>query len=167
MVSLYAPLVLYWCQRHGLQQADAEDVLQEVFRAVAARVGCFHRQKSGAFRGWLRAITRHKILDLYRRRQRSGEAICGFDADHHPDEESLGDEEREQASEDRILYARVIELARSEFEKRTWTAFYRVVVEEEPPADVAAALGMTLNAVYLAKSHVLRWARDRLNCPMG
>lgn len=162
MVSLYAPLVLYWCRRRGLQPADAEDVIQEVFRAVAARVGRFQRQKPGSFRAWLRGITDHKIADWHRTRLRSGRALSGFDPDRQPIAE-LGGGQADSSREDQVLYARVIELARAEFEERTWTAFYRVVVDEAPPAEVAAALGMSLNAVYLVKSRILRWARDELS----
>src|SRR5581483_11963710 len=42
-VHLYSPLVYRWCRQAGLQQADAADVGQEVFRAVAQRIGEFRR----------------------------------------------------------------------------------------------------------------------------
>src|SRR5205814_91167 len=54
LAFLYAPMVLRWCRRHGLQAADADDVLQEVFRTVVTRVGDFRREgPQHTFRGWL------------------------------------------------------------------------------------------------------------------
>src|SRR5687768_12315090 len=54
LARLYGPLVYAWCRRVGLQSADAEDVLQEVFVTVAARIGEFrHSGESDTFRGWL------------------------------------------------------------------------------------------------------------------
>ena len=48
-----------------------------------------------------------------------------------------------------------MELARAEFEDRTWQAFWRITAEGEFPADVAKGLGMSLQAVQKAKSRVL------------
>jgi RNA polymerase sigma-70 factor (ECF subfamily) len=47
-------------------------------------------------------------------------------------------------------------LVRAEYEEQTWQAFWRVVVDAQKPADVAEELGMSLAAVYQAKSRVLR-----------
>src|SRR5271165_3129364 len=78
LVSLYAPLVLYWCRRWGLQDEDAADVFQEVFLAVATHIGRFHKTQPGdTFRGWLRTITSNKVLDLFRRRKRDPGGIGG------------------------------------------------------------------------------------------
>ncbi len=60
------------------------------------------------------------------------------------------------------MHRRALELIRSEFEERSWQAFCRVVVEGQSPADVAAALGMTRNAVYIAKARILRRLRETL-----
>ena len=43
MSVLYGPLVYYWCRRQGLQSADADDVVQDVFKTVAQRVDAFRR----------------------------------------------------------------------------------------------------------------------------
>src|SRR5262249_2315434 len=64
LVSLYGPLVYGWCLRAGLQAADAADVGQEVFAAVARNIPSFRRDRPGdSFRGWLYVITRSKISD--------------------------------------------------------------------------------------------------------
>src|SRR5262245_32429982 len=71
MVTLYAPLVFHWCRAWGLRDQDAADVFQDVFQAVAAHIAEFRRDRSGdTFRGWLRTITRNKVNDHFRRRDR-------------------------------------------------------------------------------------------------
>src|SRR5262245_36645258 len=68
LVDLYAPLVLHWCRRGGLHGDDADDVFQEVFRSLAEHIADFRRDRPGdSFRGWLRTITRNKLLDHFRR----------------------------------------------------------------------------------------------------
>src|SRR5262249_18323553 len=70
MVYLYSPLVNHWCRAWQVQEADMEDIRQEVFQAVAANMGTFRRDRPGdTFRGWLRVITHRKFLDHCRRRQ--------------------------------------------------------------------------------------------------
>ena len=65
-----------------------------------------------------------------------------------------------EEEERKILYRRAVEFLRKEFEERTWQAFWQVAVEERPPSDGASELGMSVNAVYLAKSLVLRRLRE-------
>src|SRR5262245_3082593 len=63
VVRLCYPLVRGWCQRAGLQSADATDVAQEVFRALTVNV-CRFRREGGknSFRGWLWGITCKQLL---------------------------------------------------------------------------------------------------------
>src|SRR5579864_7281761 len=69
-VDLYAPLVYGWARRKGLQDADAADVTQEVFRGMAGAVANLEYDASrGAFRGWLFTVTRNKIRDFLASRQ--------------------------------------------------------------------------------------------------
>ena len=59
LVFLYAPSVVGWCRQLKLREQEIPDVLQEVFQVVATKLGQFSKQKSsGAFRGWLRTVTR-------------------------------------------------------------------------------------------------------------
>ncbi|RMF56503.1 MAG: sigma-70 family RNA polymerase sigma factor, partial [Calditrichaeota bacterium] len=64
--AIYTPLVYGWARQAGLQADDAADIVQEVFRSVAAHIDRFYRDKeSGSFRGWLWTITRNKIHDHF------------------------------------------------------------------------------------------------------
>ena len=57
---------------------------------------------------------------------------------------------------------RVLDLVRSEFEEKSWLAFQRTVVDGKLAADVAVELGMTVAAVYKAKSRIFRRLRQQL-----
>jgi RNA polymerase sigma-70 factor (ECF subfamily) len=158
LTRLYGPLLYHWCRRAGLQPPDAEDIVQEVFLTVANKITTFARaQPGGTFRGWLRGILRNKIGDWLRRRKGREQELDGAEAERYlcatPEREA---EEAADAAALGSLYRRALALIRAEFEERTWLAFWRVVVEGQSATDVAAGLEMTRNAVYLAKSRILR-----------
>jgi RNA polymerase sigma-70 factor (ECF subfamily) len=163
-VSLYVPLVYHWCRRAGLQAADAADIGQEVFRAVARKLGDFRLDCAGdSFRGWLWTITRNKLCDFARSRATVEQAQGGSDAQnrlHQIPEEDAEEDPAQRPEADALLYRRAVDLLQGEFEERTWRAFWEVAIEGRPPAEVAAELGLSVNAVYLAKSRILRRFRE-------
>jgi RNA polymerase sigma-70 factor (ECF subfamily) len=150
-----------------LQTADADDVFQEVFHAVARAIGRFRKDRPhDTFRGWLRTITRSKLIDHRRRRCSEPQATGGSDAHLWFQElaESLpgdGDDVGESQEVAKLRH-RALEMVRAEFEERTWQAFWRVTVEGQAVKDVAADLSVTPSAVRLAKSRVLRRLREEL-----
>ena len=163
LMHLYAPLVTVWCARQGVRGQDAEDVIQEVFRSVATSLGGLQLdQTSGSFRGWLHGITRHKLLDHHRRRQGRPEAQGGTDA--HKQIQQIAEQELPDDSEEDLssLYHRGLELVRSEFEDRTWEAFWRCAVNGEQPTEIASQMGVTPAAIRKAKSRVLHRLREEL-----
>lgn len=164
LVNLYSPLVYRWCRQAGLQDADCVDLGQEVFRAVARKLGDFRRDRAGdSFRGWVRAITRNKLRDHFRAQAAAAEPVGGSTArdvlGQIPDtaDDSAAEPLREETA---LLYRRALDLIAAEFEPQTWQAFWRVAVEDQKPADVAQALGVTPNAVYLATSRIRRRLRE-------
>jgi RNA polymerase sigma-70 factor (ECF subfamily) len=165
-VTLYGPMVYDWSRKAGLQSNDSADVVQEVFHSVATGLESFQYGGQGqTFRGWLWTITRNKIRDFARRRVNRPDAAGGTDAylrlQDLPDElpeASIGP----TGIGDQGLVRRALELVRAEFEERTWQAFWRVTMEDARPADVATELGMSVGAVYMAKSRVLNRLRREL-----
>jgi RNA polymerase sigma-70 factor (ECF subfamily) len=163
-VGLYEPLVRYWCGRWQVVGEDAADVCQEVFQAVATGIDQFRRDRAGdTMRGWMRGITRHKLLDHFRLRAQEPRAAGGTDAQLRlqglAEPEVPLDEPQEQATS---LYHRALELVRCEFEERTWQAFWRAAVEGQSPVDTATDLGVTPAAVRKAKSRILLRLREEL-----
>jgi RNA polymerase sigma-70 factor (ECF subfamily) len=164
LVSLYEPLVSRWCRRSGLQEADVADVRQEVFGAVSGALKDFRRDVAGGtFRGWLRRITQHKVYDHLRRRAREPAAAGGSEAHELLAELPAGEEtvpgatDPEEAS---LLYRRALALIATDFEEHTWKAFWRVVIDDQRPREVALELGMTQSAVSHAKARVLSRLRE-------
>ena len=167
LVHLYGPLVYRWCRQTGLQAADASDVVQEVFRAVAGGVANFRRAAEGdSFRGWLWTITQNKVRDHFRGRPGSPGAIGGSDMQQQlaqlpqPDPSASEGSEEEQAEV--ALVHRAMEAIRGEFEDSSWEAFWRMTVQGHSSAEIAQDLGMTKSAVRQAKYRVLRRLRREL-----
>lgn len=164
LVELYGRSVYRWCRRAGLDPADAADVVQDVFGAVAAHVGGFRRDRPGdSFTAWLAAIARNKIRDHYRRRQGRPRAAGGTAAHERLEQlpEPVDAVELDQTN--RLLSRQALQLIRAEFENHTWEAFWRTAVDDHRPADVADDLGMSVAAVYQSKSRVLRRLRQELD----
>jgi len=163
LVELYGPEVYGWCRRAGIQADDAADVVQEVFAAVAARVADFRRERPGdSFAAWLGTIARNKIRDHFRRSRRRPAARGGTDAQQQFLQVPEPAELTRLSDAGGPLSRRALELVRAEFENRTWEAFLRTAVDGQPPAGVAEDLGMSVTAVYKAKSRVLRRLRQEL-----
>ena len=163
LVRIYSPLVFFWAQRSGLHEADAADVVQEVWQSVATALPRFERdQHAGTFRGWLWTITRNKLRDHFRRRQGKPEAAGGSDARFCLENIAEQEPVDESGTEDHALLHRTLELIRPEFEERTWRAFWRMTVEGRSAADVAAEVGLAANAVHQAKFRVLRRLREEM-----
>jgi len=167
LVDLYGPLLYGWARKSGLQPQDAADVVQEMFRAVFANLADFrHEGKKGKFRAWLRAVAHSKLCDHWRRG--AGLPETGGEGVRRRLEEVPVPDPSSSASPLGLpaQYEQVIAKVKGEFEVRTWQAFWRVTVENGRPADVAAELGVSVNAVYTARSRVLRRLRDELG-PRG
>jgi len=163
LVQLYTPLVHHWCRRSGLQEADTADVSQDVFRTVAESIDGFHHDREGdSFRGWLRRVTYTRMLDFARRKARSANGIGGSEAQARM--LALQDDPEDASSTDEddraILVRQVVDMVLGHCKEENRQAFLRVVVGGQHPVDVARDLRMTSNAVYLAKSHILRRIRE-------
>lgn len=167
LIELYSPIVYRWARRTGLQEQDAADVMQEVFQSVSTNLGNFQRRtQRDSFRGWLWTITRNKVRDHFRLKQNQANAIGGTAAleliQQMPDSPSDSSTDAGLKELSR-LKRRALELVSGDFESRTWQAFFRVTVNGETPNDVAADLGISVWAVYKARSRVLQKLRDEFS----
>jgi RNA polymerase sigma-70 factor (ECF subfamily) len=169
LANCYGPLVYGWARQAHLQSSDAADVMQEVFRAVARNMEGFHHTAPGdSFRGWLWTITKNKIRDHFRRLSQRREAHGGDEIEQiisqipdQPPPEELSDSAQIDGASVRLVRA-TLQFVKGEFEPRTWQAFWRVTMEDESPAAAAAELGMSIGALYVAKSRVLKRLREEL-----
>jgi RNA polymerase sigma-70 factor (ECF subfamily) len=173
LTSLYAPLVYHWCRRMRLDEQDMADVFQQVFQSVALHIQAFHKDRPGdTFRNWLRAITRNKVRDHFRRAARQAQAAGGTDAQIYfsqlaaplteGPEVDEGDA-HDEAEEVRQLLHGALEHIREQVQPQTWLAFWKVVVEGKTPEQVGEELTMRPGTVRVAKSRVL----SRLRLELG
>jgi RNA polymerase sigma-70 factor, ECF subfamily len=162
LVQVYGPLVYSWCRRWQLRAEDVADIFQEVFQAVALQIASFRSDRPGdTFRGWLWSITRHKVGDHFRRQGRQPIAAGGSDAHQQMLELPQPPEDDSQPAAGTIV-SRALEQIHNEFEPRTWQMFWRATVEGHATRDIAAELGITPDAVRVAKSRILRRLREEL-----
>jgi RNA polymerase sigma-70 factor, ECF subfamily len=167
LISLYAPMAYRWCRRWDLPDQEIADVLQEVFQSVGANISRFRKDNEGdTFRGWLRTITQHKVVDHFRKLGREPGGAGGTDAQIRfaklPAASRRDEDDSSERRADRGLVGRALELIRPEFEDRTWRAFWLTAVEDRVPKDIAIELDMSPGAVRVAKSRVLRRLREEL-----
>ena len=157
-VDLYAPLVYGYLRKQGLQDADAADLSQEVLGAVAGAVGRLeYDPRRGAFRNWLFTVVRRKLSNWRAgqgsRARGSGDTATYRLLEQCPVPESV--EAEWEAEWERRLFAWACEQVRRSVTDVTWQAFWRTAVEGQAGKQVAADLGLTVAAVYLARSRVL------------
>lgn len=162
LARVYTPVVYGWVRSSGVSEADAPDLIQDVFLEIARSIHRFRRDRPGdTFTGWVRTIAHRRVID-HRRRQ--GTSAAGGNLARHVlesfPEPECSSESNDSASE---VVRRGLELIRSEFEARTWQAFEAVVLDGIAPQDAAAALGMSVGAVYIAKSRIAKRLRQELD----
>ncbi len=161
----YAPLLVSYARRRGLQLADAEDVAQEVLAAFVAahREGRYDRER-GPFRNWLSRIAAHKTVDAFHRlARRERQAPDGSETaflEVQQDTRLEGHEQLWQQEWEAFVLESCKQIALVEFDRRTLRAFEMCGFEGQLPEAVARELGMSEEAVYQAKSRVLRRMRE-------
>ena len=161
-VQLYTPLLFSWARKLGLPAPDAADLVQDVFVVLVQKLPEFDydRQKQN-FRGWLRTVLFNKWRDLCRRHRGAPEVTRAGELPEVPlpdDAELFAEGEYRQH-----LVRRALELMQAEFQPTTWRACWEYLVRDRPAEEVARELGITVNAVYLAKSRVLTRLRQELD----
>ena len=159
-VEMYTPLFFSWTSRLRLNDNEAADLVQDVFAVLVEQLPNFVYDGQKSFRAYLKTI----LLNRWRNhlRRRSSEAVAG-----HADIEAIAADsdtapEFEEAEYRRYVVGRALALMQAEFQPVTWSACWEFVVRDRPAAEVAKELGISVNAVYLAKSRVLRRLRVEL-----
>lgn len=164
-MRLYGPVVYGFARKRGLQDADAADVMQDVMRSVSSAIGRLEYDRNqGAFRGWLFTISRNKIFNFLSARrirpQSSGDSTTNQMLDSHPDGNDGADVW--ELEYQRRLATIAMERIKSEFQEKTWRAFWLTAVEGVAAPDAAQQVGISPGAIYVAKSRVLARLKDEV-----
>jgi RNA polymerase sigma-70 factor, ECF subfamily len=164
LCELYRPLIAAWLRRQSVPEADIDDLMQEIFLAVVRGLPSFnHSGRRGAFRAWLRTIAYNYSCDYWkspaRRTAASGDeaaqAALGLLEDPDSPLNRYWDEEH-----DRYVLRCLFEAVELEFEPTTMRAFQLVALDGASGAEAADQLGISLTAVYIARSRVLSRLRE-------
>lgn len=163
-VELYTPLIRNWLRRQALLHQDADDLVQEVLAVVVRRLPDFRKEpRTGAFRRWLRTITVNCLRDFWRSRRKKPPGTGDSDflqvLDQLEDPASGLSQQWDQ-DHDRHVLRQLLEWLKPEFKESTWLAFQRVALDGATPEQVATELGLTVNAVCIAKFRVLSRLRQ-------
>ena len=165
-VAIYEPLVYQLARQKGLQDADARDVCQDVFRAVARAIDRWEpAAERGTFRGWLFTIARNLVINFLSRRDRhprgSGDSNMHALLNEIPAVDPGVTAQFETAYRRRLFHW-AAEQVRDEFTAKTWQAFWQTAVENRPVAEVAAELSLSVGAVYISRSRVMARLRTSI-----
>jgi RNA polymerase sigma factor (sigma-70 family) len=164
LVEIYEPLIRGWLRRHNLVESDADDLLQEVMTVVVRRIPEFeHNGRVGAFRTWLKSITANCLRDHWRSGRRRPTATGNSDFQEllaQLEDPTSGLSTSWDQEHDRHVARKLLQMLRGDFEPTTWQAFQRTALEGAAAAEAAHELGLTTNAVFIAKSRVLARLRQ-------
>ena len=161
----YRPMIMDYARRSfGFGPQDAEDAAQVVLEAFfkAYRRGEYDREK-GRLRKWLFAIAHNQIVNLLRKRPRREVQVAGDAGQSDFFARIVAEDDAEDIWEQewrKSVLAACLEETRHQFDFKTFQAFEGVTTRGLSARQVAEELGMTPNAVYLAKHHVLKRIRE-------
>jgi RNA polymerase sigma factor (sigma-70 family) len=170
-VEVYAPLVYGFARKHGMQDADAADLTQEVMRAVAGAISRLeYDPRRGTFRSWLFTVVRNKFRNYLsnktRKQMTSGGSSVQELLEAQPDRVDALEEQWDHEYDQRV-FNWAVDRVKGGFTEKTWQAFWQVSVEGKNARDVAANVGISVGAVYIAKSRVLARLKEQIQLLQG
>jgi RNA polymerase sigma factor (sigma-70 family) len=161
-LRLYQPVIFNFARRQGLQDADAQDVVQVVLTRVAAKARTWDSaQDRGSFRGWLAVTVRNLAIDHFRAQQRRPGPLPH--AAEVVSDARIGQAQAFDWEQRRSLFHWAADRVRLEFQPSTWAAFWQTAVQQRGVPEVAAELNMSPGAIYVARSRVLARIRQLIS----
>lgn len=161
-VDLYTPLIRIWLSGQHVREQERDDVTQEVISVVLRRLPDFQRQRTGSFRNWLKQITIFCWQNYRRKNINKSPAVGGTDFGQMMGELEDPDSEmsrRWDQQHDQYILQQLLEMIRPSVRQSTWDAFRSVTIDSKTAEAAAEELGISVNAVYVAKSRVLSQLR--------
>jgi RNA polymerase sigma-70 factor (ECF subfamily) len=163
-IAIYRPAIYRMARQRGLQDADAQDVTQDILVRVTNAIGQYEQQPGTKFRHWLRRVAKNAILTAFTQSPKDfatggsgGADLLARQSDSSPElEQQLETEFR------RELYLRAAATVRSDVNAETWRAFELTVVEGLACEDAAAVLGKSVGMVYASRSRIVKRLREQI-----
>jgi RNA polymerase sigma factor (sigma-70 family) len=159
----YGRKIYAWCRQWNLQEADAEDVTQTVLLKLAEKMRTFDYDRERSFRAWLKTVTRHAWSDFWSGRK-AAVAAGGSQAVEllHTVEAREDLVQRLDDEFDREVLDEAAARVRQRVVPRTWQAFELTAVQGRSGAEAAAALGMKVATVFVARSKVQKMLQEEI-----
>ena len=164
-LSVYERALFRFCCSKGLQEADCEDVLQDVLTAVMNKVSSWDPDRTkGKFRGWLFRVARNVAVDVIDRKAKkvmaSGDTKVARMLAEVPDADA--NEMTFEMEYQRALFDWASQQVKSEVKEVTWLSFCKTAVDGEKAEEVASQLGIPVGSVYTAKCRVVARIRSKI-----
>ena len=157
-VAIYRPVIYRMACRRGLQDADAQDLVQKVLVSVSGAIDSWEPDDETPFRHWLRKIASNAILKVLTRqpkdRAHGGSTVMQMLGEAVPDGDQF-DRELELERQ-REVFLRAAAIVRADIELDTWRAFQFSVIDGLPIAEAAARCGKSVGAAYAARGRVMK-----------
>lgn len=162
--DIYEPWIHRWLSRVPDLGDEAKDLTQEVLLVVVRELPRFNRQRDGSFRRWLGNVLVNRLRSHWKRRKRRPRAGLGDDSGdvflNQLEDPASALSQQWDREHDQFVLQRLMLSVERDFKATTWTAFRRCTLDGESPAAVAADLGITLNAILVGKSRILKRLRE-------
>src|SRR6185312_14024297 len=152
-----------WCRQWKLQDADAEDLTQNILVKLIRKLPAFAYDPSRSFRGWLKTVAHHAWRDFndsHRARRAAGDGRVQELMLTLKAREDLA-QRLEGAFDLELLEAAKVRV-RLRVAPHTWEAFRLVALEGRPVAEVAAKVHLQMAMVYVAKSKVQKMLQEEI-----
>ena len=163
-LGIYQPVVFRMARKRGLQDADAHDVVQQVFVSISRAIGRWEESPDKPpFRAWLATIARNAITNSLTRRPRdaaSGSSSVIDLLNAQPVAAETSAEIRAEAKKEFVRWA--AEQIRGEFTTDTWDVFWRTAIEGQPIADVVKTTGRTAGSIYVIRYRVIARLKEKI-----
>ncbi|MEM9082157.1 MAG: sigma-70 family RNA polymerase sigma factor [Planctomycetota bacterium] len=159
-VVRYGDLIRSVARRQGISGADQEDVLQDVLTALTSSMKRFeYDPNKGRFRSFLQTVTKRTIFARFRQNKRAGTQLS-FDENTDAATDDFNTVWEDEWRQYHMRQA--MEFAHRTASQSDLAAFRAYVIEGRSPREVAAALEMSVDSVYQAKSRLLKLIRDQV-----
>jgi RNA polymerase sigma-70 factor (ECF subfamily) len=163
-LGIYQPVVYRMARRRHLQEADAHDVVQQVFLSISRSIeGWQAGDGQPPFRAWLTTIARNAITRALARRPRdraTGTTSAADILENQHAAEATASEILAEARQEIIRWA--TEQIRSEFSEEIWQLFQQTAVDGVPIANVAKSSGRSTGSIYVARFRVIARLKEKI-----
>ena len=158
--AIYRPMLLAYMANQGLNEFDANDVVQDIFVKLLSRIHTYKREKS-SFRAWLFSVAHNALIDHARRLASRKKALDGWVVNvlRATPSDSVRMKEQWTAMHRERILKHALKVVRARVSSRVWTCFVQRVLHNHPAAEIGRDLNLEPNAVYVNACRVMKLVR--------